>query len=168
MITELFLYNYKLGFTQMGRIHQMNHKIYRYWLPAILAIDIGLLVIGVFGAQLWGLRILALTLASVGLVTFVGVLSTSYELDDNARYSERPMRNAIAASVIVMYLATVGVVSFYPLIEATSGQSQLQLNPMTKAMLDSFHTVVLVVAGFYFATSALAGNRERREKDHQP
>src|SRR3990167_11124517 len=110
MITELFLYNYKLGFTQMGKIHQMNHKIYRYWLPAIFAIDIGLLVIGVFGAQLWGLRILALTLASVGLVTFVGVLSTSYELDDNARYSERPMRNAIAASVIVMYLATVGVV----------------------------------------------------------
>jgi hypothetical protein len=141
----------------------MNRKSWRHWLAAPLALDVGLLGLGVFGAQLWGLRILALTMGSVGLVTFVGVLSTSYELDEQARRSERPMRNAIAASVIVMYLATVGVGAFLPPVQPTAQQPTPELNPLTKAMLDSFHTVVLVVAGFYFASSALAGYRNRED-----
>jgi hypothetical protein len=137
----------------------MANKKYLPWLAGVVALDLALIGLGVFGAQWWGLRILALALAAVGLVTFGGILCAFHELEEASGWTEGPMRNAIAASVVIMYLATVGVVSFYPLVEA-GGQAP-GLNPMTKAMLDSFHTVVLVVVGFYFASSAVAGARQK-------
>ena len=81
---------------------------------------------------------------------------------------ERAMRNAIAASVVVMYLATVGLVTFYSLITPEGATSVPQIHPLTKTIIDSFQTVVTVVIGFYFASSAIVEGIQRRKTGSLP
>lgn len=127
----------------------------------ILLIDLILLAIGIFGSTWFGwhqLRMLSLSTAGIGLVTFLGFFAVAYE---PGLIVERAMRISITAAVIVMYLAIVGVVAFFGLIKPEPGVSGPAINPLSQTMLDSFQTVVTVVIGFYFASSAVVEGIQR-------
>ena len=120
-------------------------------MTGLFVVDVTILAFGIFGPVLFGfhpLKALSLATASIGLLTFLAFFGIAYE---PGLVIERAMRNSIAASVIVMYLATIGIVTFWP-AESTAAP---ELNPLTKTMIDSFQTVVTVVIGFYFASSAV-------------
>ena len=136
------------------------------WLMiGILAVDLALLVFGIFSTNWFGfppLKMLSLATASIGAVTFLGFFAIAYE---PGPVIERAMRNAIAASVITMYLATVGIVTFFPpVITSEASKPITQFDPLTKTMLDSFQTVVTVVIGFYFTSSAVVEGIQRMKK----
>lgn len=122
---------------------------------AILLVDLGLLLVGVFGAKFFGSRILSLTTASIGIVTFIGLLVVLYK---PGLLIERAMRNAIAGSMITTYLSIVGMTTFFSLIKSDSDQI---LAPLTKTMIDSFQSVIMVVIGFYFTASAAVEGIQR-------
>jgi len=75
----------------------------------------------------------------------------------------------IAASIIAMYLVTVGVVTFFSLISPGTGAPPAEVHPLTKSMLESFQTAVTVVVGFYFVSSAVVEGAQRlRDRTARP
>ena len=122
---------------------------------AILLVDLLLLLLGIFGTVWFGwhqTRLLSLTTGGIGLATFVGFFAVTY---GPQLAIERAMRNSITASVVAMYLATVGIVTFWQLVRPDPSQPSPDLAPLTKIMVESFQTVVMVVIGFYFTSSAV-------------
>ena len=70
------------------------------------------------------------------------------------------MRNAIAGSTIATYLSIVGLTTFFALKDPKSAQ---ELPAITETMIDSFQTVVMVVIGFYFTSSAVVEGIQRHK-----
>lgn len=138
----------------------------------ILAVDLTLVLFGIFSKNWFDFpqfKMLSLAAASIGVVTFIGFFAIAYE---PGAAIERAMRNAIAASVIVIYLVTVAIVTFFPAeITTVAGHAsdqpitpESQLSPLTKTMIESFQTVVTVVIGFYFTSSAVVEGIQRMKK----
>jgi hypothetical protein len=121
----------------------------------ILLINITLVFIGVFGAKWFGSRIVSFTTASVGIVTFLGLFAALFS---PGLLIERTMRHAIAGSTIAMYLSIVGMTTFFPETAADTSQT---LRPLTETMIKSFQTVISVVIGFYFTSSAVVEGIQR-------
>lgn len=137
-------------------------------LIGILVVDLVLVIFGIFGTTWFGwhqLRMLSLATASIGVVTFIGFFAVTY---GPGLVIERAMRNSITASVIAMYLVTVGIVTFFTLIKQEPGTSVPEINPLTKTMVDSFQTVVTVVVGFYFTSSAVVEGIQRMRTGNVP
>jgi hypothetical protein len=138
----------------------------------ILIVDFFLALCGVFSENWFSFprfKMLSFSVASIGVVTFIGFFTIAYESGPTI---ERAIRNAIAASVIVMYLVTVGIVTYFPpeittTVKDISGKfiTEKELNPLTKTMLESFQTVLTVVIGFYFASSTVVEGIQRMKKD---
>jgi hypothetical protein len=129
-------------------------------LIVILLADL-LLLIGIFGSIWFGadqLRMLSLTTASIGIWTFLGFF---YILYGPGLVVEMAMRNAITASVVSMFLVTVGIVTFYSTIPGAAGTAPEPLSELTRTIVSSFQTVVTVVVGFYFTSSAIVEGIQR-------
>ena len=127
----------------------------------ILLADLLLLLIGIFGPVWFGadqLRMLSLTTAGIGLWTFLGFF---YILYGPGLVIEMAMRNAITASVISMFLVTVGIVTFFSTIPSPAGAQAQPLPELTRTIVSSFQTVVTVVVGFYFTSSAIVEGIQR-------
>ncbi len=127
----------------------------------ILLADLLLLLIGIFGPLWFGadqLRMLSLTTAAIGIWTFLGFF---YVLYGPGLVIEMAMRNAITAAVISMFLVTVGIVTFYSTIPTPPGSAPPPLSELTRTIVDSFQTVVTVVVGFYFTSSAIVEGIQR-------
>src|SRR6185436_17105878 len=97
-------------------------------LTATFIVDLLLLIGGIVGSIWLGPRMLALATASIGLVTFYGFFIVGYGPEFAI---ERAMRNAIASSVVAMYLTTVGIVTF---VRLESGAASPEIDPLTKTM----------------------------------
>ncbi len=133
----------------------MNVTRETWFMIVILAVDFLLLLFGIFSAVWFGwhqTRMLSLATASIGIATFFGFFAVTY---GPQLVVERAMRNSITAAVIAMYLATVGIVTFWQLVKPDPSLPSPELPPLTKTMVDSFQTVVTVVIGFYFTSSAV-------------
>lgn len=127
----------------------------------ILLADLLLLLIGIFGPIWFGtdqVRILSFTTAAIGIWTFLGFF---YVLYGPGLVIEMAMRNAITASVISMFLVTVGIVTFFSTIPTTAGTPPQPLSELTRTIVSSFQTVVTVVVGFYFTSSAIVEGIQR-------
>ncbi len=127
----------------------------------ILVADLLLLLIGIFGPVWFGvdqLRMLSLSTAAIGIWTFLGFF---YVLYGPGLVIEMAMRNAITASVVSMFLVTVGIVTFYSTMPTPSGTAPQPLSELTRTIVDSFQTVVTVVIGFYFTSSAIVEGIQR-------
>ena len=127
----------------------------------ILLADLLLLLIGIFGPVWFGvdqLRMLSLTTAAIGLWTFLGFF---YVLYGPGLVVEMAMRNAITASVVSMFLVTVGIVTFFSTISSTASTPPEPLSELTRTIVSSFQTVVTVVIGFYFTSSAIVEGIQR-------
>lgn len=121
----------------------------------ILLIDVALVFIGVFGAKWFGSRIVSFSTASIGIVTFLGLFAALFS---PGLLIERTMRHAIAGSMIAMYLSIVGMTTFFPEAAADNRQT---LGVLPNTMIESFKTVISVVIGFYFTSSAVVEGIQR-------
>jgi hypothetical protein len=129
----------------------------------MLVVDLILLLFGVFSTTWFGfhqLRMFSFTTASIGIITFLGFFYVMYE---PGLAIEGAMRNSITASVIAMFLVTVGVVTFFSTIAPKPGDPTPTLSPLSQTMIDSFKTVVTVVIGFYFTSSAVVEGIQRNK-----
>jgi hypothetical protein len=127
----------------------------------ILVADLLLLLIGIFGPLWFGadqLRMLSFTTAAIGIWTFLGFF---YILYGPGLVVEMAMRNAITASVISMFLVTVGIVTFFSTIPTGAGTAPQPLSELTRTIVSSFQSVVTVVLGFYFTSSAIVEGIQR-------
>jgi hypothetical protein len=132
-------------------------------LIVILVADLLLLLIGIFGSLWFGadqLRMLSFTTAAIGIWTFLGFF---YVLYGPGLVIEMAMRNAITASVISMFLVTVGIVTFFSTIPTAAGTAPPPLSELTRTIVSSFQSVVTVVIGFYFTSSAIVEGIQRNK-----
>ena len=98
---------------------------------------IGFLDLLVLSLAASGMISLALSVASVGVITFLGVLWVASYLSEESALKANEVRDAIAASFVAVYLTTVGWVTF-------GGVS-----PGDPALLGHFSNLVGVLIGFY-------------------
>lgn len=135
-------------------------------LRKILVVDLVLLFLGVLLAigleRLAGLPVpgvvgtghpgfLSFAMASVGLITFFGVL----DLESAATLpGEGQLRRAITIAVITVYIAIVSIAAFYVPWE--------EFGEASRTMLTSFTGTVAVIVVFFFGTSAYVEVRELR------
>jgi hypothetical protein len=129
----------------------------------ILLADLLLLLIGIFGPVWFGadqVRMLSFATAAIGIWTFIGFF---YILYGPGLVIEMAMRNAITASVLSMFLATVGIVTFFSTIPTAASTPPQPLSELTRTIVSSFQSVVTVVIGFYFTSSAIVEGIQRNK-----
>jgi hypothetical protein len=100
-------------------------------------------------------------LSLLGLFTFWGIWS--YERTVRGEPGSVAMRDAIAASVVLLYLVTLSWTLFFGSDPNGSGQ----LNPITDSMLKSFTSLTSVVVGFYFGSVAVGQFADRAARAMQ-
>jgi hypothetical protein len=109
-------------------------------------------------------------------VTFLLVWDLQIERTSSLTAVERlrsvPLRDAIAASVVLVYLACAGWAIFFSRIVDGTSES---LDPISATFLQSFTVVVSTVVGFYFVSDAYVrthsnsttlGRRPRTTRPH--
>lgn len=102
----------------------------------------------------------AVGLSLLGLFTFWGIWS--YERTVKGEPGSVAMRDAIAATVVLVYLVVLSWALFFGYLpDPTDPSKPRPLNPVTAAMLTSFTSVTSVVVGFYFGSVALGQLAER-------
>ncbi|MHA7291296.1 hypothetical protein ACX80V_16830 [Arthrobacter sp. MDT3-24] len=102
----------------------------------------------------------AVGLTLLGLFTFWGIWS--YERTVRGEPGSVAMRDAIAATVVLVYLVVLSWALFFGYLPDPIDPSKPRpLNPVTAAMLTSFTSVTSVVVGFYFGSVALGQFAER-------
>lgn len=96
----------------------------------------------------WGVGVLT----SGALVFFMQLSSPSNESKDSR------LRSAIAAGIVIQYLALVATVAFFE-------QGPKELPPITQTLITNFTSIVGVVIAFYFGSSAYI---EAHKKENKP
>jgi hypothetical protein len=128
---------------------------------ALLITAVLVALIAVAGQILSGLlhssRFLALAVVLVGVVTFFGILLMQLNERGQRAFSERAMRLAITAALVVAYITLVGTTVFF-------GEGYGRMPQLADTVLGSFTTVVGLVMAFYFGTSAYVEGREKKSE----
>lgn len=147
---------------------QRHPKRQRVWLRVLL--PIALVVIGAPFIELWSWNSLKNEFADLGYVLGLGSLVVftfygiwSYERTVQGEPGAKAMRDAIAASVVLMYLVLVAWAVFF----ASGGPS----NTITSQLLTSFTSITGVVVAFYFTSvtvDQVTRTRRRREPVNAP
>lgn len=83
-------------------------------------------------------------LASVGAITFLGILMLVNSLSDSENVDKGEMRKAIAGSLVVLYLALLSLLSFRKSCSANT--------EVAKTIIQHFTTLVEIVVIFYFGS----------------
>lgn len=151
---------------------QGHPKRQRVWVRVLL--PIALVVIGAPFIELWSWNYLneddelhyrdlgyVLGLGSLIVFTFYGIWS--YERTVQGEPGAKAMRDAIAASVVLMYLVLVSYAVFF-----AAGDSP---NTITSQLLTSFTSITGVVVAFYFTSATIdqvTRTRQRREPMNPP
>jgi len=95
---------------------------------------------------------LALALVAVALITFFGFLQYGTSTED--------LRTAITIALITVYIVLVCLVAFFGLVE----KKNVELDPLTKAMITSFTAIIGIVIPSYFGATAYIQASEERTK----
>ncbi len=106
---------------------------------------------------------IAVAVIIAGLIGFVYALDWMHQRRQGEGSVDESMRTAIAAAIVVQYLALVGVVSVFG--QASPGE---RLSPITETLIGNFTTIVGVVIAFYFGSSALVQAHKIRYREHKP
>ncbi len=112
---------------------------------------------GVIASNYVGNRSLSIMMVGVALISFFGFL----KLDRASGVDERSMRLAIAASLIIVYLALLSTFAFW--------REGRELSKAAEPLLNHFTTITGLVIAFYFGASAytevMGRRKERNNKD---
>lgn len=107
----------------------------------IVIYDIGMLIF----AQVYNQ--LAWAIASIGVVTFVGMLILANYADQVFEFGGGEIRTAIASSVVVVYLVLLSFLTFY--------SGAIPERALATTIVQNFTTVVEIVVIFYFGSKAV-------------
>jgi len=81
-----------------------------------------------------------LSIAAVGIITFLGVLTLANELSADPDLSKGEVRKAIAASFIAVYFVTVPFLILNPDVSGSLAQT----------VITDFTAIIITIIGFYF------------------
>ncbi len=95
-----------------------------------------------------------LAIATVGIVTFIGILALANYVSIDPRISTGEMRSAITASIIVVYLVVI----------AFSFTDEKNISETAKTVIQHFTWVVGVVVIFYFGSKGVLQYLEAKNK----
>jgi hypothetical protein len=139
-------------------------------LTLFVIILLGIVATGYFAYSYSGFKRIYLSFTAIALafVTFFIMLSFSQgERGRSWDITDSAMRHAIASSVIVLYLYLVGTVVFW-----AEKEKEGQLPQLSLTFLSNFTSIIGVVIGFYFASSAVVeatriikGSHDSRNSD---
>jgi hypothetical protein len=98
----------------------------------------------------------SLAVVAVAVITFFGTLVLERKPGTGEIFNEGAIRRSTAASVLIVYLVTVGVVTFF--------RGNAKVPQVTSTFLTSFTATVGVVLAFFFGSSAFLESRVRAER----
>ena len=96
----------------------------------------------------------ALSIGSVGIITFIGVLTLSNYLSRDPGLAKREMRKALAASFTLIYLVLLALVIFEPFPAETE---------LAKTVVGHFTWIVGIIIIFYFGSRSVEEYLKRKE-----
>lgn len=141
------------------------------WLIGVAVLDVVLFTLGVLiatghifrglTANSAGREWLSIAVGCMAIVSFFGLLLARYE-SRTGGIGEASLRFAVAASLIIVYLAVVASSAFYGPV----GQPQ-ELHPLTREMITSFTAVIGIVVAFFFGSSAYLEGKKNQKDDLQ-
>lgn len=94
---------------------------------------------------------LSLAVVAVAIITFFGVLALERTPGAHDAFCERALRRATTVSVLIVYLVTVGTVTFF--------RGRTEVPEVTGTFLASFTATVGIVVAFFFGSSAYLESR---------
>jgi len=98
---------------------------------------------------------IALSIACVGVITFVGVLTLSNYLSRDPELARKEMRKAIAASFTLVYLALLALVVF--------NEDSIADTELAKTVVGHFTWVVGIIIIFYFGSRSVDEYLKRKD-----
>lgn len=102
----------------------------------------------------------ALSLACVGVITFIGVLLLSNYLSRDPSLAKKEMRKAIAASFTLVYLSLLAVTVF--------GGLSASETELAKTIVGHFTWVIGIIVAFYFGSRAVEEALKRKGGEEKP
>ncbi len=133
----------------------------------ILRLGLMVVAVALVGVLVWDFgfngdhdTILGATGFVVAAATFYGMMSLGDAIGGRWSLNKSGMRTAIAATVIVTYLYMVTVNTFVV--------PPKEMAAITKALIDSFTSVVTVTVTFYFGAETVLQVLERRDEKNPP
>ena len=111
---------------------------------------------------------LAVPVVGAGLIVFAGCILATHELGVVWIASSEHIRATIAVSIVVEYMALVGVVAFFHWSQQSG--DNIFIPQVTQTLVTNFTSIVGIVIAFFFGASAYVQTREtssRRGGDEQ-
>jgi len=131
------------------------------WKKAFLmAIVIGALDILVLFLGTFELFHIAWSVASIGVITFLGILMLVNYLSESRAFDKGEMRKAITGSFVAVYFALVSLLTFTDFSPSDNTE-------LAKTIIGHFTTLIEIIIVFYFASSGVREYfkfKERRQK----
>lgn len=134
------------------------------WSIIILAfIEVFTIAVGLFGTNVSGnIIFLSFTTIAIAFITFFGLLHIGMQEKQSSSITDKDMRTAITASIIVTYLTMTGMAAFF------GNNAVKELPPLTQLLLTNFTTVVSIVIAFYFGSTAYLDKKNREKPTDLP
>jgi FlaA1/EpsC-like NDP-sugar epimerase len=123
----------------------------------VLTVALCLLGTGFFSDR----KFLSFAAIAVALITFFGFLHIGMKANQSSSLTDQDMRTAITASIIVSYLAIMGMSVFF-------GEAAGEMPPISQMLLTSFTTIVGIVLAFYFGSTAYLDAKKREKTTDRP
>lgn len=131
------------------------------WKKAFLmAIVIGVLDILVLFLGTFKPSYIAWSVASIGVITFLGILMLVNYLSVSPAFDKGEMRKAITGSFVAVYFALVSLLTFTDFSPSDNTE-------LAKTIIRHFTTLIEIIIVFYFASSGVREYlkfKERRQK----
>lgn len=120
-----------------------------------------ILSVVIVGLDILMLSILSetLSIACVGIITFMGILLLTNLLSQDPNLSKAEIRRAIAGSSIVVYFTLLSLVSF---------SKNVTDSDLAKTIVSHFTTIVGIIVIFYFGSRAFEKYKEYTQTGGKP
>lgn len=125
----------------------------------VIAIIVSCLVVLYFGmtqSKIFQSFSISWSFAAIGLITFFGIFMISLILEDEKTNKNDKFKNAIAGSLIIMYLHLISVYIFDDIVTTETEE--------TKYIIGNFTNLVGIVVVSYFGASAIDTYANRSNK----
>lgn len=125
----------------------MKNKVVIKTIVGIIVSCLAILYLGITKVSLFSSFSVSWSFAAIGLITFFGIflISLMLETDDTNRNDK--IKNAIAGSLLIMYLHLVSVYVFSDIVTTETEE--------TKYIISNFTNLVSIVVVSYFGASAI-------------
>jgi hypothetical protein len=122
------------------------------WIASLILI---VLVGGLVGAYFVSKAFFSGMVVIIALITFFGFLILGSSKEQHEELTEKNMRLAVAASIVITYMVIVGTTIFF-------GEHIGKMPDLASTALTSFTSIVGVVVAFYFGGSVYTEIQEKK------